>query len=233
MSMSFKKSVIPDSEVEQLAVKKRFNSQSNVFNSLPTEIMIKIFCEIDSGNLFELKYICKIWYELIKNILDIKRIEVSSEREAEATTMFSSREGALFFSVYRAPYIIANVVSDLVIATIVKSYCDINDWDKGVIEELYANAYNIADSRRDSDSLVWKCLLSITGLDEEYKVEELLDDDTFDRFQKLPCMAQYKFYSLMTCFGPAGEFYDAAGVVVLYPDLRTFAILCYTDIIDL
>lgn len=73
-------------------------------------------------------------------------------------------------------------------------------------------------SLRDTHSYLWKCLLSITRLYEEYNVEELLDSDA-NILQQLPGMDQYKFYALLTS--------NDVGVAVLYPDHRTIAVLVY------
>lgn len=221
---SSKEQAISVSQFEQEAAKKHVNPQKRTFNSLPTEIRIKILREIDTGDLYKLKCVCKQWNVLISANLVIAKIEVSPEREANALEVYKYIDGPTStFSVYRAPYIMTDIISGSVSSMITKSKCDIdssNGYDTLKSDMFYAAMYSANKNRtlinwEEMETLDWKCILSITGLYEEYNIEEL--EGPLDM---LPGMDQYKFYSLETS-------YDAAGVVVLYPDHQTFAMLLH------
>lgn len=115
-----------------------------------------------------------------------------------------------------------NIINEPILSTLNNEYCEIYPFIdyKIMVEDMYHAAETRVTSSRDAYGLVLKCLLSITGLHEEYKVKELLDDEDLDIFQKLPCMAHHRFYAVNVCF-------EAAGIVVLYPDLQTFSMLIH------
>lgn len=204
------------------------------FNSLPVEITKEIFCNIDSESLYDLRAVCSYWRDMIEEILDIQQLQVSDERFVNATYIFDRwkkySNGRYNFSIHRAPYSIKNIVGKTVIGI------HTNDWildlyeitHVDVLEELECYALNGgAYSRSRCEDVLgstWRTILAMT--ETQYSVEELRDKSFTDEVVA-SSLTNYKWYRYKS-----DRMMDIAwdvGLVALYPDNQTFAVLFATD----
>lgn len=203
-------------------IKRFFRNRKNErhFNSLPSEILIKIFCQIDCNQLYELKSMCRKWYRLIHDIAGLKRLDISKEKMTDAMYVFRKwsnsneyGEHSSSFNIYQTPYVVPNVICPATMRTLIEEYSGIFKFDYSeFIENLEYVAKTVVMSKGKVEPYIWKCLLSITGLSEQYSVNNLVKKAKI--YSKLPAMEDYEWHS---------NGYDQ-GITVLYPDKRTFAV---------
>lgn len=219
-------------DIEQISNTKRINVPViTSFNSMPTEIFIKIFCNVDCNQLYQLEYVCKRWWKIINEIGKIQRIEISNERWSDAVYVFrkwwlarSFKRFQYSFDVYQTPYVLRNAVCDTTMFMVTKDFrgtiypLDYEDF----IENLFYVARTVSRSSELARRFSWMCLLSIVGLTEQYSIKDL--SKNYDLYSKLPAMEEYEWYYNG----------DHKGISVLYPDKKTFAVSVFPfiDITD-
>jgi hypothetical protein len=207
---------LPD--IRHLTIKK------TTFNSLPREIIKTVLCNVDSQYLPGLKRVCSYWYNMITELLDFKKVELSNERIADALNIFNKLDctSDYSFSMYRAPCVIANVVSPAVLyltAGLQIKYSELMESDFVLcFDKLVYLADLVAESSEELDSSAWRCILGITGLDyptKEFEYPSIGSDFAKEKLTK------YKWYEYWS------NDLQQSTVIVLYPDNRTIAILIH------
>lgn len=213
-----RKRAMSSTDNREESTKKRTHSPAITnFNSLPVEIQMKIFCNIDCNKLYFLKNVCTKWWKIIREILNFERLEISKERIDNAVNIVENME-SYSFNVYQAPYDLQNLVCKNTIGTLLQEWVGLYTLGyTDYIEKLYYTAKSDTGSEDKAERCVWKCLLGITGLSEEYLVEELKGKNIYYKF---PAMDGYERYDNA----------DNLGITVLYPDKRTFAVLVHPDL---
>lgn len=221
-------------------------------NNLPRDILIKIFCNVDSEELSKtVKKICSSWYSIVDDLLfNMCRLVVPEEIVKDALRLFRAQNliredrHTAFFSVYKAPYSTKNIISEDVIVHILSkkpSPLNIHQEFMNLEEKGYVDILMDLKLRSVTKTfmlpLEYRALIRVltieafTGLDLPVSIKDVID---YDNEELKTLLKKYKWYTFETLYmsACAGPCY---GLIVLHPDNQIFAILdiAYNFVLDL
>lgn len=211
-------------------------------NSLPFEITREILSLVDCEELFDLKFVCKHWHKIIKQLLDIKVLTTTDEIDEDAIRIFweideirDTYYNDTKFDVYRAPYRLENMINAQLITKLIEKHfaydglkdIDYNDVIREIAETAEQNDHITKIDAEENRENVRKTMFALTGL--KYPLEKLKKPSLLELSQEgyygdfAESLEQYEWFRYMT---------DSAGIpngafVALHPDKQTFAILNY------
>lgn len=226
---SRKRRMQDDTKDKQSSINKHTKVKRSVsmFNSLPIEIIKKIFRHLLCYDLIEVNHVCRIWNrsitELLDTKLDVKKVKIDHDRKDDVETLFSAKEkyeDLCTFDLHKAPYKMNDMI-DKVLVTILLDYdsivdhCELTTYGE-IVKTLKEIANNYAASPKDS---LRKAILSLTGLEDQGK--QLKEQGFNGEFAKTS-LSKYEWYKLRS-----GNTHE--GVAVLYPDKQTISIFTYPE----
>jgi Family of unknown function (DUF6183) len=166
--------------------------------------------------------------------LRIKALQVSNERKQNALNIYDRwRNGHATFHLYYSQNKILNCINMSLMNKKTKfgKNCKVYDLKETnyleVLNTIYKNAKNggaYSGAMDNIEKAVWKTLIGITEL--EYQLEELKNKSYRDNYIK-NFMNKHKWYFFKTDFN--FNFIWDVGIIILYPDNKTFSLLAATD----
>lgn len=213
---------------KELAEKRKANLKTR-FNSLPKNLKFRILLRLDSYDLLEMKEVCSHWYHIIKQLLEVKEVDVPYERKYGTRNLMSWISDKTSFDVYQARFRIRYLMNRGIIANVINQDMDcelgqvtnrdwlfiqLEDLSKNICERLEMGGY------ANWEDVMWDFILRLTG--ENRSVEELKKQGTKGEFAKY-IMKRYRWFS----WTEEEDFDDReyCGIITLQPDGKTFAIL--------
>lgn len=204
--------------------------------SLPSEVTKLVLLNINSKFLFRLKFVCKQWNGIIKELLDIKALPVSTSAVEHIFDEFNyySNQSEEYHSctIYRSEYKLKNLMNNSVISNLLCAKGELEELTSDAIperlEESAGDVSYLQDPNEDRDfsldadevkTTAWRAIKCLYGLDQP--VEELKRHGHGSPFIK-SIVSKYKCYDFES-HGIKSE----VCYIALYPDRQTFAVLMF------
>jgi hypothetical protein len=158
-------------------LQRKQQNQSAKFNTLPTVLIEQIFLDIDSRELYGLKYVCSQWNSILYNMLDIKSVPLPKAVVVDSDYIINKcayKYGTAPFTMkmFQAPYKLKNLINKPVVSTLAKGSIASNVFRLADFQDAYEQIETAVRKyasppgtiRKEIHQLAWWIVLSITQI---------------------------------------------------------------------
>lgn len=205
----------------------QMRADKSTFNSLPLEIIKKIFCDVGGADLFDMKSVCSFWRVVIQDILNIQEIEVPIEMYANAAKVVDIETNMMCtFQIYQAPCRIRNLINEKIILNSIGYHVlSLDEISFSEVLEKLECATTNEDFERETKvkeitASSWISTI-IVMTEKDYSGRYIKNKSSRSKEEHLEFLkAKFRWYTFAADLG----YSCIEGIVALYPDSRTFGI---------